>query len=64
MITTRLYLDTRGIGKRPDASLKVTITRKGKVAMINTGIRIQVACWDSKAQKITNHPRANSLNLT
>lgn len=61
MVTTKLYLDTRA--SKLNAPLKIYVTKKGKSAFLNTGIKIHADQWDKKRLCVVNHSGAKGLNL-
>lgn len=61
MISTRLYLDTRASGDGP-APVKVQITRRGKTALLPTGVRVTPDQWDRANLRIVRHPQKTTLN--
>lgn len=63
MITTRFYLDCRGVKKGSPAPLKLAITKKGATAHIPLNVSILPAQWDKKSQKIKDHPNKSYLNI-
>jgi Phage integrase family. len=63
MITTRLYLDVRYISPATgNAPIKLQITKRGKTAMLSTGIRILPDQWDKPSLRIVRHPARTTLN--
>lgn len=63
MITTRLYLDTRATGGADvEAPLKLQITKRGKTALLGTGVRLLPSQWDKQSQRIVKHPSKSTLN--
>lgn len=62
MATTKFYLDTRNLDSGKTAPLKLSITRKGKTALIPLNIQILPSQWDKKAGKIISHPNKQFLN--
>lgn len=63
MITTKLYLDTRGIKEGGEAPLKLSISHKGKTALISLGVKIIPSQWDLRAGKVVSHPNKAYLNM-
>ncbi len=63
MITTKLYLDTRGIKDSSEAPLKLSISHKSKTALISLGVKVTLSQWDSHACKIIAHPNKVYLNM-
>lgn len=58
MITTKLYLDIRGISNEDAAPLKVCVTKQGRTAYIGLGIRLSKNQWDARKQKVINAPNS------
>lgn len=63
MITTKLYLDTRGIKDGGEAPLKLSISHKGKTALVSLGVKVATSQWDSRTCKIVAHPNKAYLNM-
>ena len=63
MITTKLYLDARGIKGGGEAPLKLSISHKGKTALISLGVKVVPSQWDSRACKVIAHPNKAYLNM-
>lgn len=62
MITTKLYLDTRGVKPGNPAPLKVAVTKKGATAYIKLDISLLPSQWDKNTQRVVNHPRRQFYN--
>ena len=62
-MTTRLYLDTRGLTPDKEAPIKVSLNAFGSSAYIGTGIRVLPDQWDRKGGKVIKHPFKTRLNL-
>ena len=62
MITTKLYLDTRGIEADKPAPLKLSITKKGQAAFIGLDVRLLKSQWNKRTERIINHPDQLFLN--
>lgn len=62
-MTTRLYLDTRGLTPDKEAPIKVSLNAFGSSAYIGTGIRVLPDQWDRKGGKVIKHPLKTRLNL-
>ena len=63
MITTKLYLDTRGIKDGSEAPLKLSISHKGKTALISLGVKVTKSQWDSHTCKVIPHPNKAYINM-
>lgn len=59
--TVRLYLDKRRVVSDNLAPVKIALCRKGKVAYINTQVRVKPSQWDAKAGKVIRHPFKTAL---
>lgn len=62
MITTKIYLDKRACTYGTPAPLKLCITHQGRSAYISLDLRILPSNWDSKKQKVIDHPNKRNLN--
>lgn len=63
MITTKLYLDCRGVKDGSAAPLRLVITLNSLRAFLPLSTSLLPSQWDAKAQSVTaRHPRASSLN--
>lgn len=58
----KFYLDTRGKGKGDLCPLKLVISHKGKSALYNLNISLQVSQFNAKSERIENHPNKLFLN--
>lgn len=56
MATSRFFLDTRYKGDEAVGNLKIAIAHNGNSAMLPVGIRIYPKQWDSKNERVINHP--------
>ena len=63
MASTKFYLDTRGIKPGKTAALKLSITHKGKSALLSLNVHILPTQWDNLALKIVGHPNKAFLNM-
>jgi site-specific recombinase XerD len=63
MTKVKFYLDSRGLGDKKPAPLKVKITSKGVGAYIPLDVRILPSQWNDGREKIVSHPQEKSLNL-
>ena len=63
MISTRLYLDTRGTKQGEEAPLKLSICLHGNTALISLGIRLHPEYWDKKGRMVIRHPQKQRLNI-
>lgn len=65
MITTKFYQDKR-FTKGDEgqlAPIKLTISRKGTTALINTDVKVLPNQWDKVKQQVINHDNAKRINL-
>lgn len=65
MITTKFYQDkrfTKG-DENQLAPIKLTISRKGTTALINTDVKLFPNQWDKVKQQVINHDNAKRINL-
>jgi site-specific recombinase XerD len=58
----KLYLDTRATKKGKTAPLKLSIAHRNDTALLNLGISILPSQFNSKTEKIENHPNKVFLN--
>lgn len=65
MANIKLYQDARNVkgDKTKKAPIKIVIAKKGKTALISTGISVLVEEWDKKKLIVINHPNEKRLNL-
>lgn len=65
MITTKFYQDKRFTKGDENhlAPIKLTISRKGTTALINTDVKVLPSQWDKVKQQIVNHDNAKRINL-
>ena len=63
MASTKFYLDTRGVKPGKTAALKLSITHKGKSALLSLNVHILPTQWDNLALKIVGHPNKVFLNM-
>nr|WP_308570858.1 site-specific integrase [uncultured Prevotella sp.] len=63
MTTFKLYLDKRGLKKNDVAPLKISINKKGLSAFISLGVKVLPSQWDSKSEKVFDHPMKSQINL-
>lgn len=62
MATTKLYLDKRSVRKDGTTPLKVSVSHKGKTALISLNVFLTEKQWDEKAGKVILHPNKAFLN--
>ncbi len=62
MAITRFFLDTRNL-KSDVATLRVAIAHQRKTSYIKLEARLRPDQWDSKRNKIVNHPDQSRLNV-
>ena len=62
MITTRFYLDARHLTDDELSPLKLMLTKRGRTAMMPTGVKLLSSQWDKKAQRVVKHDCKTSLN--
>lgn len=62
-MTTKFYLDTRGVADGGIATVKVALNSHGSSAYIGTGVRVTEAEWDKKTGKVIVHPLKVKLNI-
>lgn len=62
MVTTRFYLDCRGIASGFPAPLKLVLTRKGQRALIPLKLSVLPSQWDASRQTVVSHPQKQLLN--
>lgn len=62
MATSKFYLDKRAARKDGKLPLKVSISHKGKTALISLGVFLLPGQWDEKAGKITGGANKALLN--
>lgn len=62
MISTKIYLDTRASSEDKPAPLKLTITKKGKSALLPLNVSVLATQWDKNKEQIVNHPNKLFLN--
>lgn len=62
MATLKFYLDMRVLKKDNTAPLKISITHKSATALINLNINLAKEQWDTKANKVVNHPNKLFIN--
>lgn len=60
MMTTRFFLDTRRPDKDGLFTLYLSLTKKGKTAMISLGLKLYSNQWDGGA--VVNHPKKKFWN--
>lgn len=63
MVTTKFYLDCRGVKNGKPAPLKIAITKKGVTSHIPLNVSLLPTQWDNKGQKIKDHPNKQNLNV-
>lgn len=64
MITTKFYHDTRAAkGEDALAPIKLVINKKGKTALLSTGVKVSVEQWDKKKQIVIKKDNERKLNL-
>lgn len=62
-MTTRFYLDRRGVGDSvAPAPVKISISSKGRTVYLPTNISVLPSQWDDRAQMVTRHPQKSQLN--
>lgn len=64
MITTHYWLDSRHYEDKDaqPASLKLLLTKRGRSAMLNVGVKLLPSQWEHKNQRIVKHPQKTTLN--
>ena len=63
-MTTNLYLDTRTADDSGLAQVKIAINHRSSSTYIGTGVRVEPALWERKAQKVSKrHPQSTRLNI-
>lgn len=62
-MTTKLYLDKRGIAPEEEAPVKIAINAFGSSVYIGTGVKVSATQWDAKAGKVIGHPLKARYNL-
>lgn len=62
MPTTKFYLDIRRSDACDYSNLKIAITHNRRVSYISLGIKLLSSQWDSKKERIVNHPDSFFLN--
>lgn len=61
MATVHLYLDKRSVKRGEEAPLKIGINKQGSSAYINLDVKIYPTQWDSKKERIKDHPNKKAL---
>ena len=61
MATIHLYLDKRSVKRGEEAPLKIGINKHGSSAYINLDVKIYPTQWDSKKERIKDHPNKKQL---
>ena len=62
MTSTRIYLDGRHKDADKPQPLKLCIVKKGASAYIPLGVSVLPSQWNSKTQKVTDHPNKRAIN--
>lgn len=62
MTTTRYYLDRRHKEANKPQPLKLCIVKRGAAAYIPMDVQLLPSQWNSKAQKVVDHPRKAAIN--
>lgn len=61
-MTTKLYLDDRHLLRDGTATLKLSITKKGKTAYLSLDLRIDPEHWDKESCKVIVRPDKHIVN--
>ena len=62
MAKINFYLDLRYADPGSAGYLKLSISRKGKTALIPLNVSVLPGQWDKRSCKVVNHPNKNALN--
>lgn len=62
MATIKFYLDIRYAKEGNPGSLKLSVNRKGKTALIPIGVNLYTNQWDKRSEKVLNHPNKACIN--
>ena len=62
-MTTKFYLDGRGLTPDVPWQIKISLCHKGRALYIGTGVEVTPAQWDSVHCRIIGHPQKSALNV-
>ena len=62
-MTTKFYLDGRGLTPDIPCQIKISLCHKGRSLYIGTGVNVLPSQWDSIHERIINHSQKAPLNI-
>lgn len=62
MAKLKIYLDARAVPEGRPAPLKLSITHKGRTALLSLGVAVMPSQWDMKNGKVCQHKNKAAIN--